>query len=373
MGQSGGAAMMLSQMHDAGACLPRDARPGPRPESHDDDHLIDRAASLLACVGIRGPFSLSRLDGGANNRVFQVDAAQGPVVLKDYFRCDLQQRDRLAAEYTFISFARDSGIDCVPRPLACDPSLGWPLYEFVAGRRLEPGDVDADAIEQAVELYRSLNRHRRSLAAGALPKAAEACYTISDHLACVENRIERLLRAEAIDGLEQEAASFVRTRLRAAWVRIARVARRDATRQGWPLDASIADDDRCLSPSDFGFHNALRDANGKLRFIDFEYAGWDDPAKLVCDFFCQPAVPVPREFFESFAESVAAGLADPEGHVRRFRLLLPVHQIKWCCILLNDFLPDGGRRREFALPSGQQAERRQRQLLKARAALSCVP
>ena len=25
-------------------------------------------------------------------------------------------------------------------------------------------------------------------------------------------------------------------------------------------------------------------------FIDFEYAGWDDPSKLICDFFCQPAV-----------------------------------------------------------------------------------
>jgi len=47
-------------------------------------------------------------------------------------------------------------------------------------------------------------------------------------------------------------------------------------------------DETCLSPSDFGFHNALVDPSGALSFLDFEYAGRDDPAKPVSDFFCQP-------------------------------------------------------------------------------------
>src|SRR5690606_1492036 len=41
---------------------------------------------------------------------------------------------------------------------------------------------------------------------------------------------------------------------------------------------------RLLSPSDFGFHNMLRRDDGSLAFIDFEYFGWDDPAKLAADF-----------------------------------------------------------------------------------------
>ena len=40
---------------------------------------------------------------------------------------------------------------------------------------------------------------------------------------------------------------------------------------------------RALSPSDFGLHNALRGQDGQLRFVDFEYFGWDDPVKLVSD------------------------------------------------------------------------------------------
>ena len=48
---------------------------------------------------------------------------------------------------------------------------------------------------------------------------------------------------------------------------------------GLSMSAALPKETRCLSPSDFGFHNALLEATGKLRFVDFEYAGWDDPAK----------------------------------------------------------------------------------------------
>jgi len=80
-------------------------------------------------------------------------------------------------------------------------------------------------------------------------------------------------------------------------------------------------------------------------------------------------VPAPRECFDHFAETIATSLSRPAIHEQRFRLLLPVYQIKWCCILLNDFLPAGDRRRQFALPASQQEERRSQQLSKARAAL----
>src|SRR5258708_29751946 len=41
----------------------------------------------------------------------------------------------------------------------------------------------------------------------------------------------------------------------------------------------------------FGFHNALLRPSQELCFLDFEYAGHDDPAKMVGDFFSQPAIP----------------------------------------------------------------------------------
>ena len=39
-----------------------------------------------------------------------------------------------------------------------------------------------------------------------------------------------------------------------------------------------------LSPSDFGFHNIVKNKK-KLYFLDFEYSGFDDPLKLLSDFY----------------------------------------------------------------------------------------
>jgi hypothetical protein len=131
--------------------------------------------------------------------------------------------------------------------------------------------------------------------------------------------------------------------------------------------ASLPQEQRWISPSDFGFHNALLETNGRPRFFDFEYAGWDDPAKLMADFVCQPAIPVPLGMWNDFL----GGLAEcrhwnPEIALRA-RVLLPAYRIKWCCIMMNEFLSTEARRRRF---SGIGTEdRRATQLAKARAAL----
>jgi hypothetical protein len=124
---------------------------------------------------------------------------------------------------------------------------------------------------------------------------------------------------------------------------------------------------RCLSPSDFGFHNALLTADG-LKFFDFEYAGWDDPAKLCCDFFCQPQLPVALTHWELFVNGLAVALGAKDLPARA-RLLVPAYQIKWCCIMLNEFLRGEQSRREFALGGGAAEERKRIQLDKAQAAL----
>ncbi len=52
-----------------------------------------------------------------------------------------------------------------------------------------------------------------------------------------------------------------------------------------PLAANCRRMKFIVSPSDFGFHNALLDDGGAISFLDFEYSGRDDPAKLDLRFF----------------------------------------------------------------------------------------
>ena len=60
--------------------------------------------------------------------------------------------------------------------------------------------------------------------------------------------------------------------------------------------------DRILSQSDVGFHNIICKKN-KLYFIDFEYAGWDDPGKLFCDLLIQPDHNVPLDYIKTLTFS----------------------------------------------------------------------
>ncbi len=310
--------------------------------------------------------SLEPLSGGGNNRVFRVSSAGREAVLKVYFQNPADQRDRFGAERAFYELLWHTGVRRTPEPLAWDGNQRLGLIRFVDGRKLQPAEVDGRLVEQALEFVLEVNRARNDTAAYKLPVASEACFSLGEHLVLVDRRVARLTGIPTESALDREAAGFVQAELAPAWtdVRTKIAARADSSLDG-PLPATA----RCLSPSDFGFHNALLPADGRLRFFDFEYAGWDDPAKLVCDFFCQPQIPAPAASRPYFTEAIRRGLGLDESFVQRAGLLFPAYQIKWCCIMLNEFLGGERARRDFARGAATPEARKEAQLAQARLAL----
>jgi len=331
--------------------------------------LREVAAGLIAPLGLRGETRLEPLRGGANNRVFRLVVGDRTLLFKAYFQHRDDPRNRLESEYAFTTFAWQRGVRRVPQPLALDPVHGVALYEYVEGRPVAPGEVNEALVRQALDFYQELNGHRDRAEGAGLPLASEAYFTLAAHLRGVEGRVRRLGKLDDAGDVGRAAARFVAADLTEAWARIAALVRDGAKRLGLRLDRELAPAARCLSPSDFGFHNAILGRDGRLRFVDFEYAGWDDPAKLVCDFFCQEAVPVPETHYEWFAGEVVRDLPEPEEQRARVDLLRPIYRIKWCCILLNEFLPLARERRRFTRRAEDERARKAVQLGKARRAL----
>lgn len=325
-------------------------------------------AALVREAGHGRVLGVQALAGGGNNRVHRLDTSGGPLVLKHYFRHETDPRNRLAAEYAFLTFCAAHGISRVPKPIGADGLAGIALYSFVAGAvpgpSEEPGLAD---IAQAAALLADLRQAAGYADALALSDAAEACFTLADHVACVDRRLDQLaaLLDVATGASVPAARAFLLDQLRPAWDGLRGLVAERA-RQEKPAGAG-----RILSPSDFGFHNALRTANG-LVFFDFEYSGWDDPAKTLCDFVCQPRIPVPPALLPdallALAEAVTSERMARTALLNRALLLLPLHRLKWCCIMLNEFKPDGGARRDFAR-GGDSEMRRRAQLCKASAFL----
>lgn len=314
------------------------------------------AESLLRSIGCSGLVKTTPLAGGRNNRAYRVDLerrdkaskASGPDVwmMKHYFYDSSGGgRDRCHSEWVWNCFCHDVGVDVIPQPITCDPCAHTALFEFVDGRNLKPEEVDASHVEQAIAFVTDVNRHRQSTEAASIPDAAESCFSYQEHLDCIERRIHRLNSLQVADSLDQELKEWLQTDLEPIWSELSfsierGIASNEHTKK-------LPQDERILSPSDFGFHNALLEETGRLRFFDFEYAGWDDPAKLVCDFYWQPRCPAPRETLPLwYAHGSLFG--GGEGLRLRVNRLLPIYGIKWCCLILNEFLVADHQRRIFA-------------------------
>jgi hypothetical protein len=330
-----------------------------------DAPLPPGSGELLAEAGFTGPHRFTPLSGGFNNRVYKVEGSSGPVVLKHFFHVTGNTRDRFQAEKGFYGFVHSTPLpDATPRALAWSDSHRLGLFSWVNGRKLQPADVGESAVEQALNFYLGLNLHRDLPTVRELLDGAEACFSLQAHLDCIARRIRRLEEMPVENEVDQVALRFVRESLQPAFADYVHgLALTD--RQ---LNEKITERERVVSPSDFGFHNALCTEEGRLVFFDFEYAGWDDPAKFACDFLCQPAVPVPARLWPLCFKLLAPGRpggADPE----RVKMLLPCYRLKWCCIILNEFLPRENQRREFAraVNSAEALRKKEGQLAKAQA------
>jgi hypothetical protein len=304
----------------------------------------DRMAGILALLernDVSGQASAELLRGGKNNRVIRLVPDTGtPLVLKVYFRSAADTRDRLKNEFSFARYAWAQGLRTLPEPIDAEPSGQCALFEFVAGTQPLYPPTPA-MIAEALAFVQEINRERFAATAAGLPTGSEACFSIAAHIDLVNKRVDRLMPTDARPWIEDQLLPLWRTIENSV---LSGAASRDVD-----PERTLDERERIVSPSDFGFHNAIaRAAGGRLCFHDFEYAGWDDPAKLFGDFFNQIEMPLPYEFLGLAARSFLAFSQDPRELAWRMRALLPVYAVKWCCIALNPFVAADAARRQFA-------------------------
>lgn len=299
---------------------------------------------------------------GGNNRLWRVARGLESFALKFYPPQDEDRRDRLGTEWRALTFLAANGIGRVPRPLAQDPEHHCALHEWVEGtpvRAAAPGTVD-----QLGDFFLAL-QDLRDMAADIGPASA-ACFSPSEAALQLSGRLARL--AEAGERFP-ELGRFLRDHLAPAVddaVASVYLAYPDAA-------APLGPEKLCLSPSDFGTHNALKGADGRLVFLDFEYFGWDDPVKATADVMWHAGMDLSRGLAVRFRDRVTPRFAagDPDLE-RRLKVLLPVHGLVWCLILLNEFRPDRWARRGLGGRVEDAEALRARQLARAKARLEKI-
>ncbi len=318
--------------------------------------LTTTVESWLVEFGLINP-QLERIRAGRNSRVWRVDCPGRTYILKEYFRHPGDPRDRLATEYGFLTFLQAQGLTTVPQPLGRNPAGQAALYSYLPG--VPVTTIQADHIQQAACFIHQINQNRGGAAAQSLPLASEACFSLEEHLQRVKLRLQGL-QAALVDLTNPWYGGANQLLSEHLWPTYQRLEQQIRSNHSVAeLGRSLEPEQRILSPSDFGFHNMLQ-AEGHLYFLDFEYAGWDDPAKLLCDFTSQPQCPVATAQAQAFAAHLQVWLPNAQDRARQ---LLPLYRLKWCCILLNEFRSQDRQRRHHA--GDDQADRLETQLQKA--------
>lgn len=280
---------------------------------------------------------------GGNARLYRLTTSDGPFALKAYPPpTAADPRDRQGQEAVMLAFCAQHGLP-VPRPLAQDRQRHLTVMDWIDGTpvtNLTPADIDS-----WLEWLNRLADLAQMPAAATLPIGSEAVFTSEDLLTQITSRLTRL---EAIAPTRPDLAAFLDQTLRPALVRHR------------PTPAGPFE--RTVSPSDFGSHNMLRRPDGSLVLLDLEYAGWDDPAKLLCDTLLHPGMGLPADLGQRFRTGFLRRW--PDTVAARVDAYLPLYRLRWALIMLNEFLPERWATRRHAGAADWEAAR-VRQLAKA--------
>jgi len=240
------------------------------------------------------------------------------------------------------------------------------VYGFIDGDQAAAIEITAGDIDQTTDFLGALRKLTSTQGSNEIAGASEACFSVQDALDNVHLRLTRLQGVKANSEQTIALHRYLTKQFVPFLEIVTKWASAECERLGTTLESVLPTDERTLSPSDLGFHNAIRTENG-LVFLDFEHFGWDDPAKTISDFILHPAMDLSRELKQRFITRAITAMEESGTVAQRLPVVYPLFGLKWCMIFLNEFLREGLERRQFAAGTNLEADALQAgQLVKAK-------
>lgn len=307
--------------------------------SWEDLEVIVLVKKLMKCQIT----DVEKIAIGRNSAVYKLATAdQGLLKLKIY-PID-EGHDRLKSEYFSNQIINDYNFNCISKPIAIDESLSVALYQWIEGDLIQKFELED--ITECANFIGELNKIKGDSRFESIGTASAACLSGRD----IENQLmNRLVEFKKVDNhelrkfLNEEFTPFVNQHV-------------SDVKKEWSFDYSYEEDLKkeqlTLSPSDFGFHNMIKTGDGKLNYIDFEYFGFDDPVKLMSDFYYHPGMNLNSKQKEHWILEISRHFS--EEILQRFNLFKSLYGLIWCLIILNEFRSEIWERRNLANPDKER-------------------
>ncbi|EQA70057.1 phosphotransferase [Leptospira noguchii] len=287
-------------------------------------------------LGLTG---IKTIKANGNSRVYRVDSNSQSYVLKIYPDLQLDSRKRLETEYESCSMLYQFNL-AVPKPIRKDDVLNWGLYLWIEGKEID--ERREDLILQLIEFIQKLKEIKNKVPEDTFKYASESCLSGTE----LELQIQRrLINLQHLDNseLNQFLTHELLPTLNFFLGRAKSFYKEDYFKK---LEKQYL----ILSPSDFGFHNSKLGSDGILYIYDLEYFGWDDPVKLISDFLWHPGMNLTENERVVWLKNSIKIFDQDSGIENRFLMYFPLYGIRWCLILLNEFLKTKLENRINAIP-----------------------
>jgi Ser/Thr protein kinase RdoA (MazF antagonist) len=279
-----------------------------------------------------------------NNRLLRLRGADGrELVAKLYYRDD---RGRLEREFGAFRLLRERGLAAVPTAHLADAGDYYAVYSFEPGRTRTAAELTLDELAAIGRLAAAL-QVRRPEDGGGLPLAF-AARSLAERIDGLRARLAACRRAAAApDAYGPLRAVVAEIDLPSVVDRLIAAATDGLTAA--ELAEPVPEDLLRLNSGDFAPHNIVVRPDGSLCALDFEYAGWDDPAVVPVGFLAadQSDGLSPAQA-GAFLNAYRAAVDLPDRafvHLDRLRALT---ELGWLLVNLSLMTPAHVARKRFA-------------------------
>lgn len=273
-------------------------------------------------------YNTVKLNGGINNPTYLISNKKVSYVLKKINSNPSSLFDRYVAEKQFLNLTNIiSGVN-TPKLLDSFDTERVLILEYIKPDNIENIPIiDLNKINECINFILKINLDKELGKKLITQNASDSYLDITGHIENIDMRLKNF-STNHISEQYKESAKNLFYLLKEKWVnlRIDAFILLDKNINQNSIDQSYLK----ISPSDFGFHNIIIKSNTNY-FIDFEFSGWDDPAKLYCDFILQPKYPIPISFHQQLKEQLV-GKEYISIYEKRIDLLYKLLKFKWITI-----------------------------------------
>ena len=272
------------------------------------------------------------VNGGRNSRVYKINSANRNFKLK-FFRSNSENdKSRIMREKFALDLFKKFQINNVPSVFEVDIKNNLMITDWIVGDKIKI--IQKSAIDAMIDFLSKLHKVYLENCEDKYPKAIDACIIGSSINKQIKDRLTNF--SNSFD-LYPELDDFINNTLMPLYDEIKQWSGDFSKSNNINLEKPLAIKEITLSPVDFGIHNMLS-YKSNYNFIDFEFFGLDDPAKLVSDTLLHPGFTLNEDHFIYLkAELLKLYLRNKHFGIR-LKALMPLFGIKWCLIMLNPFL-----------------------------------